>query len=155
MRRKDREVNNINDIEKIINSTHVCRVAFCDGEKPYMVAMNFGYQRGNSSCLYFHCALKGRKIDILKKNNNVFFQFDTDHKLVYADEACDFTMKYSSVTGEGKIFIVESEDERESGLNILMKQYSGKNDYSFKPGVMKNTLILRLDIESITGKQVV
>ena len=154
MRRKDREISDIKVIEDIISRTHVCRVALCDGEKPYMVAMNFGYLKGEPTCLYFHCATSGRKIDIIRLNNNAFFQFDTDHKLEKAEEACDFTMKYSSVTGEGKIYIVESEEERQSGLNVLMKQYSGKDDFSFKPGVMKNTLILRLDIESITGKQV-
>jgi nitroimidazol reductase NimA-like FMN-containing flavoprotein (pyridoxamine 5'-phosphate oxidase superfamily) len=154
MRRKDREINDINRIEEIIGRCDVCRLAMCDGNTPYMVAMNFGYIRGEPSCLYFHCATAGKKLDIIRKNNNVFFQFDTDHKLVSAGEACDFTMKYSSVTGSGKIYIVDTEEERFRGLNVLMKQYSGKDDYAFKPGLMKNTLILRIDIEEMIGKVV-
>ena len=154
MRRRDREITGIEEIESIINKTEVCRIALCDGDNPYMVAMNFGYKRGNPSTIHFHCAIKGRKIDIIKKNNKTFFQMDTDHKLERSDEACDFTMKYSSVTGSGKIFLVDTEEERQIGLNILMKQYSGRDDYSFKPGVMKRTMILRLEIDNITGKQV-
>ena len=97
MRRKDREINDIQKIEEIISRCTVCRLALCDDNTPYLVAMNFGYKRGDPSNLYFHCATAGKKLDIIRKNNSVFFEFDTDHKLVYSDDACDFTMKYSSL----------------------------------------------------------
>ncbi len=116
--------------------------------------MNFGYLEGNPSIFYFHCANRGKKIDIIAKNNVVWFELDTDHKLTDGDEACDFSMKYSSVMGSGKIYIVEDDKERKLGLNCLMKQYTGRNDYSFKPSTMKRTTILRLEIETISGKQV-
>jgi len=152
MRKKDREISDPELIEDIILRTEVCRVALCDEEQPYMVSMNFGYLAGDSPKLYFHCAREGRKLDIIKKNNRAYFQMDTDHRLIKSDIACDFTMKFSSVAGSGRLYIVESEEERQKGLNILMKQYSGRDDFSFKPGVMNRTHILRLDIESITGK---
>ena len=154
MRRRDREITDIKELELIIGRAEVCHIALCDGESPYLVSLNFGYTNASKQKLYFHCAKQGRKIDIIKNNNKAYFQIDTDHKLVVAEDACDFSMKYSSVAGSGKIFLVDTEEERQRGLNILMKQYSGRDDYSFKPALMKNTLILRLDIETITGKQV-
>ena len=154
MRRKEREVKDIALIEEIISRCDICRVGFSDNGSPYIVPLNFGYKKGAPSCLYFHCATKGRKIDIIKKNKRVCFELDTDHKLTTGDSACDYSFLYSSVMGTGEIFIVDNEDERQSGLNCLMKKYTGQEKHSYKTGTMKRTTILRLDIESITGKQI-
>lgn len=154
MRRKEREIKDIQVIEEIISSCDVCRIGLSDKGMPYIVPLNFGYMEGNPSCFYFHCATSGKKIDIIKQNNNVCFELDTDHKLTDGNRACDYSMLYSSVMGTGKIFIVDNEDERQSGLNCLMKQYTGKDNHSFKTSTMSKTTILRLDIDSISGKQV-
>lgn len=154
MRRKEREVGDISAIEEIIARCDVCRIGLSENDIPYIVPLNFGYIKGRPSCFYFHCANSGRKMDIIALNNKVSFELDTDHKLTDGNAACDFSMLYSSVMGTGKIYIVTDEEERNSGLNCLMKQYTGKDNYSFKPSTMGRTTILRLEIESITGKQV-
>jgi len=154
MRRKEKEVTDISVIEEIIARCDICRIALSDKGMPYIVPLNFGYRKGNPSCFYFHCATRGRKLEIIAENNNAFFELDTDHKLTTGEKACDFSMLYSSVMGSGKIHIVNDENERDSGLNCLMKHYTGEDDYSFKPGTMKRTLILKLEIEDISCKVV-
>jgi nitroimidazol reductase NimA-like FMN-containing flavoprotein (pyridoxamine 5'-phosphate oxidase superfamily) len=116
--------------------------------------MNFGYKRGNPSILYFHCAPAGRKLEMIERNNNACFQFDTDHNLLSGERACDFTMKYSSIIGFGKISVADTAEERESGLNIIMKQYTGRDDYSFNASTMKRTTILKLEISEMSCKMV-
>jgi nitroimidazol reductase NimA-like FMN-containing flavoprotein (pyridoxamine 5'-phosphate oxidase superfamily) len=153
MRKKNREVKDTDEIRSIISRCDVCRIALIDGDEPYIVTMNFGYLEGGPSLIYFHCANEGRKIDIIRTNNRVCFQMDTDHDLTKAELACDFTMKYSSIVGTGRIYIVDSEEERHSGLNCLMKQYSGKDDYSFNTASMKAATILRLEIEKLCAKR--
>ncbi len=155
MRRKEREIKDISLIEEIISRCDVCRIGLSDKNIPYIVPLNFGYQKGNPSCFYFHCATDGRKIDIIRHNNYVCFELDTDHKITDGDKACDYSMLYSSVMGTGKIFIVDNENERQSGLNCLMQHYTGKDDFSFKTSTMLKTTILRLDIDSVSGKQVI
>jgi hypothetical protein len=152
MRRKEREIADPEAVDAIINRCDVCRIALADGNLPYIVAMNFGYRRGEPSVIYFHCANSGKKLDIISRNNNTCFQFDTDHNMVSGARACDFTMKYSSVVGFGKITVVNSPAEREDGLNIIMKQYTGSDNHTFNPGTMDRTTILRVDISEITGK---
>ena len=45
-------------------------------ERPYVVALNFGFDRlEDSLILYLHSASEGRKMDILKKNPNVYFRW--------------------------------------------------------------------------------
>jgi len=153
MRKKNLEVKDNDEIRAIISRCDVCRIALIDNDVPYIVAMNFGYMERNPALIYFHCANEGRKLDILNQNNVVCFQMDTDHKLIKADMACDFTMKYSSIMGSGRIYIVNSEEERQAGLNCIMKQYSGRDDYSFKPSAMKAATILRLEIDELRAKQ--
>lgn len=152
MRRNDREIKEQTEIKEVIKKANVCRLALIDGELPYIVALNFGYKPGNPSCLYFHCANEGRKIDILEKNNVVCFQMDIDHELVTAKKACGFTMKFKSVLGYGKINKVSSKEEKIEGLNYIMKQYTGKDQFEYEDKMLDITTILRLEIDEITGK---
>jgi nitroimidazol reductase NimA-like FMN-containing flavoprotein (pyridoxamine 5'-phosphate oxidase superfamily) len=47
-----------------------------DDGKPYVVALNFGYDReGDDLILYLHSAMEGKKIDILKKIQQCIFKW--------------------------------------------------------------------------------
>jgi uncharacterized protein len=152
MRRKEREITDIQELESIINKSDVCRVAFADANIPYIVTMNFGY-----SCeerrIYFHCAREGRKLEMAKKNNYVCFEMDTDHVLHDGKKACDFGMSYRSVVGYGHITVVRDPEERISGLNLIMSHYTDKRRFIYEQTVLDRTMILRLDIKEMTGKK--
>jgi nitroimidazol reductase NimA-like FMN-containing flavoprotein (pyridoxamine 5'-phosphate oxidase superfamily) len=152
MRRKEREITDIQELEGIIKDCDVCRVALADGNVPYIVTMNFGYSADNG-IIYFHSALEGKKIDMMRKNDYVCFAMDTDHVLRTGKNACDFGMSYSSVVGYGNISIVKDHAERVSGLNHIMSHYAGKGEFSYKSDVIGRTLVLRLDIKEMTGKR--
>jgi hypothetical protein len=153
MRRNDREIENQAEIDEVITKADVCRIALIDGDLPYIVALNFGYKEGNPASLYFHCANEGRKIEIIKKNNAVCFQMDVDHELVTARKACGFGMNFKSIVGYGKIHKVESKEEKIEGLNYIMKQYTGKDQFDYEDKMLAITTILRLEIEEISAKK--
>lgn len=79
MRRSEKEVNDIHEIESILKQTSICRIGLCVDNIPYVVPMNYGYR---DNCLYLHSAKEGRKIDIIRENPNVCFEVDTDIELV-------------------------------------------------------------------------
>ncbi len=153
MRRKDREITDINDIESIIDTSDVCRVAFADSNMPYIVTMNFGYSARPDRCLYFHSAPEGRKLEMIKKNNHVCFEMDTDHKLYSGLKGCDWGMKFRSVVGYGNIYIVSERDEKIKGLDCIMSHYSRKSDFDYDEKMIRETLVIRLDIKEMTGKK--
>ena len=153
MRRSEREINNRQQILDIIKKADVCRLAFVDDNLPYIVAMNFGFKEGNPDVLYFHCANTGKKLDMIAKNNHVCFQMDVDHHLVSAKKACGFTMNFKSIVGFGKIYIVDHKKEKIDGLNCIMNQYTGKDDYSYESKMLDITTILKLEISQISAKQ--
>jgi nitroimidazol reductase NimA-like FMN-containing flavoprotein (pyridoxamine 5'-phosphate oxidase superfamily) len=120
------------------------------------VPLNFGYEDGT---LYFHSAPAGRKIDFIAANDRVCFEFDLDHELVTADAPCRWTMKFRSVVGTGRAAIVEDGKERMRGLKAIMRHYArlaGGGDFAdddFERAVLAKTAVIRVDIESLTGKQ--
>lgn len=152
MRRKEREITGINEIEAIISKADTCRIALTENNVPYIVAMNFGYS-GENKKLYFHCAPEGRKIDMIMKNNYACFQMDTNHRIKEGKEACDFSMSYNSVVGWGNISIIRDEKGKKEGLNSIMQHYTKRTGFEFNPEVLKRTTILQLNIISMTGKK--
>jgi nitroimidazol reductase NimA-like FMN-containing flavoprotein (pyridoxamine 5'-phosphate oxidase superfamily) len=152
MRRKEREITDIQEIESIIKSCDVCRVAFADDNVPYIVTMNFGYSVKLRK-IYFHCAREGRKIEMIRRNNYVCFEMDAGHDLIAGDHPCDFSMKFISIVGYGRIYIIDDDEEKRIGLTCIMSHYSENGEYKFKTSSFDKTFVLRLDIEQLTGKK--
>jgi hypothetical protein len=150
MRRKDKEITDIKEIEGIIKKAIYCRIGLVDGDEPYIVPVCFGYER---NALYFHSASEGRKVELMRKNNKVCFEIDTDVEVVKPEEpSCDWTMKYRSVIGVGRAHILEGDEEKSYGLRLILKHYTG-GDFSFPKAELDSVLVARIDIESITGKK--
>lgn len=149
MRRKDREITEISIIENIIKESMVCRISMVDQNKPYIVPLCFGYE---TNILYFHGALKGHKIDLMRKNPNVCFEFDLISGTIESENACDWSMKYQSVIGFGRAAFIESPDEKRRALTIIMRQYSDRR-YRFPENMLKATAVFKVNIESMTGKR--
>ena len=58
MRRKDREITDLERIDEIIRACDCCRLGFQDGEGVYIVPVNFGFAwEDGKRVLYFHCLL--------------------------------------------------------------------------------------------------
>lgn len=148
MRRKDKEIKDIAEIESVICQSMVCRLAMADKNRPYMVPLCFGYK---DHTLYFHSAGQGKKIDVLKKNNLVCFEFDIDYEPIKSDNACDWGMKYKSVIGFGTASFIEDFESKCRALDIITQHYSGES-FDFPEAKIKNTVIIKVNIEHMTGK---
>ncbi len=148
MRKSEMEITDESAIEAIINASLVCRLALSDGDQPYIVPLSFGYQ---DRTLYFHSALEGKKIDIIKINNRICFEFDINTEIIEAEKACKWGIKYQSVIGFGKAVLVENIEEKQKALNIIISQYSDQN-FHFPDKAIKKTAIIKIKIEKMTGK---
>jgi len=149
MRRKEKEITDIQEIESVIQKTEICHVAMVDGDRPYVVPMCFGYDAG---ALFLHSAKAGRKIDILKKNANVCVEFDTDDVLVKNEKACRFSMRYSSVMAFGRARFIDDPAIKRHAMDIIMRHYAD-GPFSYSDEAFERMMILRVDIENMTGKR--
>ena len=149
MRRKDKEISDKAIMESIIRDSRVCRIALCDGDRPYVVPMCFGYDGRN---IFLHSAREGRKIDILKRNPNVCFEFESGCEVKHADKPCSFSMRYRSVMGSGKACFLVDAEERQQAMQLIIGQYTDKT-FVMGDNELKGITIIRIDIDEITGKQ--
>ena len=149
VRRKDKEVAQIAEIESIIKNCEVCRLGLTNGNAPYVVPLCFGYEK---NVLYFHSAAKGQKIELLRENPNVCFEFDTVFEVVKSDEPCAWSMKYQSVIGFGKAVFVESTEEKRKALDVILAHYSNR-DFEFPEKKVRATAVIKVEIDSMTCKQ--
>jgi len=155
MRRKDCEIVDDKRMWEVLRSANVCHVAFCHESWPYIVPMSFGCLEGK---LYFHSASEGTKLDLLNANPNVCFEVAVNVEIVPSADACNWSVRYESVVGLGRMSIVEDPEERRAGLTALLAQsarLAQQSDRSIElpKHVSAAIVVLRVNIESMTGKE--
>lgn len=152
MRRKDREITDFQEIINIIKQCDVCRIALNDRDFPYIVPLNFGLDvQGEQVFFYFHCAMEGKKLDLIARDNRAAFEMDCDHNFILYEERMSCTMGYASVMGHGTIETVPEEDKYQA-LKILMRQYHAE-DFQFNTDMMKVTTVLKMTVTDMTAKR--
>lgn len=152
MRRKEREITNMQQIREILDTCQVCRLAMQDEEGLYLVPLNFGYElEGETLTLYFHSAKEGRKITALSPSAPVCFEMDCSHHLVSGDAPCAYTYEFQSIIGSGTAVIVEDFEEKQHALAVLMKHMSGK-DFEFTEPMTDLISVIKVQTSNFTGK---
>ena len=77
MTKRELQVTDLNEIKAILDTAMVLRLGLAVNNEPYVVPMNYGYTMENGKLvLYLHSAVKGKKLDMLQANPNVFFELD-------------------------------------------------------------------------------
>lgn len=152
MRRSDREIKDKDAMIKVMEQCDVCRLAFHDGDYPYILPLNFGMkvEEDGAVVCYFHGASEGKKYDLMEKDNRVGFEMDRAHRLVLDEEQGSCAMEYESIVGTGHMEMVPDEEKYEA-LCILMKHYH-KEDFPFNKAMMPQTRVFKLVVEQMTGK---
>ncbi|MBW2618458.1 MAG: pyridoxamine 5'-phosphate oxidase family protein [Deltaproteobacteria bacterium] len=151
MRLKEREITDRTAIEEIIKRAKVCRLGLCDGGKPYIIPMNFGYKYG---CFFLHSAKAGRKLELLAANDRVCIEIDLDIKPLPNDKPCDWGFAYKSVVAKGRAKFLSDPNEKLSGLKVIVTQQTGKGEgWELTDDDAAQVEVFRVDVEELTGKQ--
>jgi nitroimidazol reductase NimA-like FMN-containing flavoprotein (pyridoxamine 5'-phosphate oxidase superfamily) len=149
LRRKEKEITDKVEIDAIVRSSRVCRLGLSDEGIAYVVPLCFGYK---DNTLFFHSATEGRKIEILKRNNRVCFEFDGDARITSGKTACAWGAQYHSVIGYGTASFIEDPEKKRQALDIIMAQYAD-GDFEYSVKALAKTLIIKIDISHMTGKK--
>jgi len=151
MRRKDKEITDVEVLKKILKSAKYMTVAMSKENQPYLVSLSYGYDEAHN-CLYFHCATEGKKLNYLKANNTIWGQALLDYG--YVQSECDH--HYASVHFKGKVTFLSEPNEKIHAVQIMMRQLDKNPEQliaKLNVEKLKNTLIGRIDIEIMTGKK--
>lgn len=149
MRRSEKEITQLKEIEEIMQNAQVCRLAVSYQDMPYIIPMNFGYL---DQVLYFHSAGEGLKLSILRANPQACFEVDVDTQVVPGMVGCNWAMRYQSVIGFGEVEFIEDIEGKREGLEIIMKHYTNEESVFVDSAIAKVTLF-KLKINTMTGKK--
>lgn len=151
MRRSEREITDRAELDAVLRKAAVVHLAMTDAGQAYVVPLNFGYADG---CLYLHGAHEGRKMDILRRNPHVAFSLLCDEAVIpgKGPAGCNFTSRYRSVIGQGRVEMVEGDDERRKALDIILDHYA-PGPFEYAPAALAKTCVFRVVITSMTGKK--
>jgi nitroimidazol reductase NimA-like FMN-containing flavoprotein (pyridoxamine 5'-phosphate oxidase superfamily) len=149
VRRKDREITELHEMQKVLKATKYVTIALCMEGQPYLVAISHGYDQ-TRNCLYFHCAPEGKKIIYAKANPKVWGQAVLDFGVT---QECDYA--YSSVHFSGKLSLITDINEKKHAMEVLILQVSLDPEVKLakiKPEKLESTTMGRIDINYISGK---
>lgn len=150
VRRKDREITNIDELKRILKTTKYVTIALCMDNEPYLVSLSHGYDE-KRNCIYFHCASEGKKLIYAKSNNKVWGQAIQDYGVT---DECDYA--YKSVHFSGRLFMICDLSEKQHAMEAMVRQLSPNPEAKLskiKPEKLATTAMGRVDIEGMTGKQ--
>ena len=139
----------VGDAVKILNSctNGILSLVDTDGA-PYGVPISYVYDVGNH--IYLHSAACGRKIDCIKADSRCSFCVVSQDNIVPEE----FTTYFRSVIVAGRIKILTDAEEILHGLIMLSDKYCPGIDPTKEIDKFRNTVkVLRIDIDSITGKE--
>ncbi len=153
LRKKDREITNVEEIIEVIGSQTVLRLALVDGDMPYIIPLNYGYSMNDGKlCFYFHSAKVGTKFDIIEKNNKACFEIDCEHKLIEGKVPCAYSFEFSSVVGVGKAYIIEDVNEKNIAMQNILKHIT-KKDFEMNEKLLSIVNLWKLEVDEYKGKR--
>lgn len=152
MTRRERQLTDMDAIRHILDTAKVVHLGMALDNMPYVVPMNYGYVwEDEKLTLYLHGARRGRKLDILRENPNVFFEMPCDLQPFENTVACKYGMAYSCLMGWGKAVIVEDIAEKQRSLELLMQTQAGRT-FTFTEKLADVVGVIRIDVEGFTAK---
>ena len=152
MTKRELQITDLQQIRAILDTAKVLRLGLAVNNEPYVVPMNYGYtmEEGRLT-LYLHSAVRGKKLDMLRANPNVFFELDCDLKPFDGVKPCQYGLSYSSIMGRGEAVLVEDAEEKMKAMTILMKTQTC-SDFSFNEELVSIVAVVRIDVAEYTAK---
>ncbi len=137
---------------EILQSTTSGVLSLCGKDGlPYGVPLSHVYDNGK---LYFHSALNGHKVDLIKQNGNASFTViakDEIHPETY-------TTYFRSVITFGKVRIIEDSIEKRRILETIGRRCNPCDAEGLDKEIisgLNRCLALEMTIEKMTGKQAI
>lgn len=151
-RRPDQIVDDEATIQAVIErGEHLTLAMSRDGE-PYLSTVNYGYDT-DRRCFFFHCAVKGKKADVLRANPVVWGQILEDNG--YLPGRC--LHAYLTVQFRGTAVFEEDPAAKRDALRLMIDQLEPDPEPVKARFVtdksVRSVAIVRVDVDSFTAKQ--
>ena len=152
MTKREYQITDEQELRRILDTAKVLRLGIAVDNVPYIYPMNYGYTMEDGKLsLYLHSAVKGNKLDLLRRSPNICFELDCDNVPFEGKVACQYGLAYSAISGRGRAVIIEDVEEKKEAMSVLMKTQTGK-DFEFNERLVSIVAVIRLDVSEFTVK---
>ena len=122
---------------------------------PYGVPLSLA--RTDDKTFYFHCALKGDKLDCIATNPKVALSAVTKCAPTVGPKDGSFTLQFKSAMAVGLAEIVTDRNEKIEGLRAICMRFLPGHMYAFDDAIarsLERTAVVKITLtESPTGKR--
>lgn len=122
---------------------------------PYAVPLSLA--RVDDKTFYFHGALEGKKLDIIRKNPMVWLSAVTTCKPVVGPKDDSFTLEFKSAMAQGIAEIVTDEAEKVTAMRAICERFLPKHMAAFDASIARSlgrTAVVRITLTAPpTGKR--
>jgi nitroimidazol reductase NimA-like FMN-containing flavoprotein (pyridoxamine 5'-phosphate oxidase superfamily) len=156
MRRKER-ARDADWIAAFLAHSEIGTMAYGDSTQPYLVTRNYVYDKF-AHAIYMHGARIGRTFEYALGAPRVCFSASQSGRLLPGPRAVNLGTEFSSVVLYGRLQVVDDPGEASHALQLLCEKYFPHLKYGedYEPVAddnLKLTAVLRIDIDSWSGKQ--
>lgn len=141
-------------ITEMLKRCHVAVVSLHDEPYPYAVPMNYGFTWEDKLIFYFHMAIEGHRIELIKKNDNVMLSIyewlDRHGFKPYRNENHDY--RSVNVFGKAEIITTENEEEYIKGMSALQTCNFRKPILRITPEMKNRLFVLKITADIVTAK---
>ena len=115
------ELDDKTQMEAILRSEEVGHLAMAAAGEIYLVPLNYTYYEGR---ILFHCALQGRKLDMIRAQPNVCFEVcrQDGPPMEHQGQNCD--SPFVSVICWGSARVINDVEERQEVLTAFQERHS-------------------------------
>jgi len=119
-------------INAVLDKAEYGTLAVCNEHKPYAVPLNFVRIEDN---IYFHGALKNKKMKMLEQNPHVSFSVVESYSIIASffssseGLACPATHFFKSVSIDGVAEVVENREEKAMMFEAMMQKLQPEGGY--------------------------
>ena len=152
MTKREFKITDEAELRRILDTAKVLRLGIAVDNEPYVVPLNYGYTLEDGRLtFYLHSAVRGKKLDMLRANPNVYFELDCGHVPFEGEIACQCGLSYSAVSGRARAVVIEDPAEKMEAMSILMQHQTGK-EFPFNERLVSIVAVIRLEVTEYTAK---
>ena len=155
MRKKSREMD-ASWAQEVMDKAPYITVSMSDADgMPYSVPLSLA--RTDEKTFYFHCAMEGKKLDILSMNPQVCLSAVSKCKPTVGPKDGSFTLEFKSTIAFGKAEMVTDEAEKRKALRVICQRFLPNHMDAFDAAAersISHTAVVRITLtEPPVGKR--
>ena len=81
------------------------------------------------------------------------FELDLEQGVIRGTYTCSYSYAYQSITGTGKIRLLEDMEEKKHGLTRIMEHMAPEAELSFSPDMLQAVNVYCLETNAFRGKE--